>query len=434
MGTKLTALTEVADPASTDILYIVTDPGGTPVSKKVTVANLLAGETVTGSLTLTGDLGVNGGDITSTATTFNLLNATVTTLNIGGAATAIALGAASTVLTLGSNARINGGAAANDDLTLQGTSHATRTTSYIILQPNGGNVGIGTTLPGSVAPGTASPAYNAGKVLEIGGSDSTDPGLFLRDAGTGATGLDMWLDTTGAHGYFDSRLDSATIRSFNFRTRTVGTPINALTILGSGNVGIGTTLPGGGTTVGTAVLSLANGTTPVGGVANQVSLYSADVAASAELFALDEAGNTPQLTPHPTDFLNTLPLEGREYPWAYRSTNCYLGQQIDVDMMGAIREIEKLSGKQFIYLLDLPPETRSDWDTEQEARRIERETAIATAGALVVSLDERISAEMDPARKTELVRERNEVKIPSMYQKKALPQWLKDRGAKSLIQ
>ena len=128
MGTKLTALTEVADPASTDILYIVTDPGGTPVSKKVTVANLLAGETVTGSLTLTGDLGVNGGDITSTATTFNLLNATVTTLNIGGAATAIALGAASTVLTLGSNARINGGAAANDDLTLQGTSHATRTT------------------------------------------------------------------------------------------------------------------------------------------------------------------------------------------------------------------------------------------------------------------------------------------------------------------
>jgi hypothetical protein len=43
---------------------------------------------------LAGDLTVNGGDITSTATTFNLLNATVTTLNIGGAATALAVGAA----------------------------------------------------------------------------------------------------------------------------------------------------------------------------------------------------------------------------------------------------------------------------------------------------------------------------------------------------
>ena len=40
-----------------------------------------------------------------------------------------------------------GGTAANDDLTLEGTSSATRTTSYVILQPNGGNVGIGTTSP-----------------------------------------------------------------------------------------------------------------------------------------------------------------------------------------------------------------------------------------------------------------------------------------------
>lgn len=41
---------------------------------------------VTGNTTLTGDLAVNGGDLTCSATTFNLVNATVTTLNIGGAA------------------------------------------------------------------------------------------------------------------------------------------------------------------------------------------------------------------------------------------------------------------------------------------------------------------------------------------------------------
>jgi hypothetical protein len=42
---------------------------------------------------------------------------------------------------------IDGSAADNGDLTLQGTSSATRTTSYVILQPNGGNVGIGTASP-----------------------------------------------------------------------------------------------------------------------------------------------------------------------------------------------------------------------------------------------------------------------------------------------
>lgn len=47
----------------------------------------------TDSLTVAGDIAVNGGDITSTATTFNALNSTVTTLNLGGAATAIAIGA-----------------------------------------------------------------------------------------------------------------------------------------------------------------------------------------------------------------------------------------------------------------------------------------------------------------------------------------------------
>lgn len=45
---------------------------------------------------------------------------------------------------------INGGTAANDDITIQGTTNAARTTSYVNLQPNGGVVGIGTASPGSL--------------------------------------------------------------------------------------------------------------------------------------------------------------------------------------------------------------------------------------------------------------------------------------------
>lgn len=37
--TKLTALTATTTPASTDVIYVVVDPGTTPVSKKVTLAN-----------------------------------------------------------------------------------------------------------------------------------------------------------------------------------------------------------------------------------------------------------------------------------------------------------------------------------------------------------------------------------------------------------
>jgi hypothetical protein len=44
------------------------------------------------NLTLGGDIAVNGGDITTSATTFNLLNGTATTINFGGAATAMSIG------------------------------------------------------------------------------------------------------------------------------------------------------------------------------------------------------------------------------------------------------------------------------------------------------------------------------------------------------
>jgi len=58
---------------------------------------------VAGSIRADSDLLVNGGDITSTATTFNLLNDTVTTLNIGGAATSIVVGDVNGTLILNSS-------------------------------------------------------------------------------------------------------------------------------------------------------------------------------------------------------------------------------------------------------------------------------------------------------------------------------------------
>lgn len=52
-----------------------------------------------------GDVTINGGDVTSSATTFNLLNGTVTTLNLGGAATAVNIGATTGVTTIANSCK-----------------------------------------------------------------------------------------------------------------------------------------------------------------------------------------------------------------------------------------------------------------------------------------------------------------------------------------
>jgi hypothetical protein len=54
----------------------------------------------TDTLTLTGDIAINGGDATTNATTFNLINATATNVNFAGAATNLNIGAVTGVATI----------------------------------------------------------------------------------------------------------------------------------------------------------------------------------------------------------------------------------------------------------------------------------------------------------------------------------------------
>ena len=74
------------------------------------------------ALTLTGDAAVNGGDITTSATTFNLVNSNATTVNFAGAATTLNIGNASGTATIAGNAIVQG------DFTVNGT------TTYLNVQ------------------------------------------------------------------------------------------------------------------------------------------------------------------------------------------------------------------------------------------------------------------------------------------------------------
>lgn len=72
-----------------------------------------------------------------------------------------------------------GGTGANDDITIHGTSNGTRTTSYVILQPTAGKVGIGTSGPGaklSVYEPTAlgSTSGNSQIVSELAGNSGSN--------------------------------------------------------------------------------------------------------------------------------------------------------------------------------------------------------------------------------------------------------------------
>jgi hypothetical protein len=82
----------------------------------VTGANLTVGsgsefsvDVSTGNITTAGDLAVNGGDITSTASTFNFVNSGVSILNIGGAASTVSIGASTGTTTVNDELAVSGG-------------------------------------------------------------------------------------------------------------------------------------------------------------------------------------------------------------------------------------------------------------------------------------------------------------------------------------
>lgn len=76
---------------------------------KTTDSLTVAGDITGSNLRLTGDLAVIGGDLTSTSASFNIVNSGVTTVNLGGGASAVNIGAASSVTALAGDLNIGGG-------------------------------------------------------------------------------------------------------------------------------------------------------------------------------------------------------------------------------------------------------------------------------------------------------------------------------------
>ena len=131
-ATRATLVDTTTAPAGTFYPGLFTNGTGVE-SSSVYVDTGISYVTGTDTLTLTGDIAVNGGDVTTSATTFNLVNGTATNVNFAGAATALVMGAATGITTV-SNKLIVGGDLeidGNDILASDGNTNITLTSNTL---------------------------------------------------------------------------------------------------------------------------------------------------------------------------------------------------------------------------------------------------------------------------------------------------------------
>ncbi len=134
--------------------------------------------------------------------------------------------------TTGQNLR--GGTAANANLTLESTSDSTK--GFVLLQPNGGYVGIGVATPTST--------LDVAGTINAAGNLTTNSLLAIDNVGALPNGM---LFSFRSHGVEAGFIMTYTADELNgdmqFSTQTAGTTTEKMRILANGNVGIGTGVP-----------------------------------------------------------------------------------------------------------------------------------------------------------------------------------------------
>ena len=231
---------------------------------------------LSGNVTATLDLAVNGGDLTSSAGTFNLLNTGVTTLNLGGAATTIGIGAGTGRTTLSNNLTANLIDNNADALDIQQGSdnyiniNTTNTSENISFgnattNPSYSFLGSGTTT--FTGGATVNGAFDANNASTFTPNDANDV-LFTTDSDSTLriTGL---ADTTGTPLCLNSSNDLVTCSGQSITLQSAYNGGNTLTTTDARNIAFtlantatdsNFTIQSAAGSTGYTYLSLANGT------------------------------------------------------------------------------------------------------------------------------------------------------------------------------
>lgn len=193
------------------------------------------------------------------------------------------------------------------------------------------------------APGIA---WLSGVRFRIG-DGTLNGGAFSERISIDGSNGNLGLNDTTPDGQLDvvsNQAPTGYVLSISSQNDTTG---NLVSVLGSGNVGIGVPNPSTKLQLSSGVFSL-DGTTPYvtftnvtstpSAVSTQGSIWANTTAGSAEVKVEDGAGNVTQISPH-----------NAAGEWVFYSENVRTGKRVFVNMEKFIHRMEKLTGERFIY-------------------------------------------------------------------------------------
>jgi hypothetical protein len=201
-----------------------------------------------------GDIQIQGGDLTTTATTFNLLNATATTINFAGAASTLNIGPTGATAT---SINLAGGSGATGCTVAGATGNLT--CSGNITGAATGTVGYWTRAGTTLSPATAGDAITtSGNIsttgtgtLSVAGTSTLTGNVAVNGATLGESlgGQAVKLNVSGYTGLGGLRINGADVSNTIYQANAssdlvISTASGDVVFLPSGgNVGIGTTSP-----------------------------------------------------------------------------------------------------------------------------------------------------------------------------------------------
>jgi hypothetical protein len=244
-----------------------------------------------------------------------------------------------------------------------------------------GNVGIGIATPAADVEmaksadnaehriSTYSTTDNQGSVIRFQKSASATIGTLSETADGERLGSFYFagVDTGGnseiacyIRGVQDGAAGTRVPGELQFWTATDSTtsPTQKIVVKKSGDVGIGATA--NPTANGGKVLFFGDNTADPTMASNTAGFYGKDVSGTVEAFAVDEAGNAAQLTPH--NYAGPVqPLTGVLH-WSQYHRNEFAGVEKWYDMERALLALEELTGETFIHTQAI---TKKNWHANQ---------------------------------------------------------------------
>jgi hypothetical protein len=232
--TGITSFTNSTDSSATNNGALVIT-GGVGIGAQLRVA---------GNTTLTGDLATNGGNLTTTASTFNLL-ASPTTVNFAAAGTAVTIGSTTGTCTIR-----NANTVVTGNLTVNGTTTTVNATTITVDDPV-------LTLGGDTAPAS---------------DDNKDRGIEFRYFDVSAKlGFFGWDDSSSGYRFLENATNSSEVFSgtdarifagrLNLSSNITSTNTTSGSLIVTGGTGISENLNVGGNTTLTGLLDANGGAT-----------------------------------------------------------------------------------------------------------------------------------------------------------------------------